>query len=108
MSEKDSPIRAYRSCFIADVQIGNGRIRLQDTGKNFFFLDQNDKVALESFKIWFQSIFFKGVAQTPSIFQYVQVEDGEGAFDFYIKKFIVKPSNLGSAEAKAGLANAEV
>ena len=53
MSEKDGPIRAYRSCFIADVQIGNGRIRLQDTGKNFFFLDQNDKVALESFKIWF-------------------------------------------------------
>ena len=38
----------------------------------------------------------------------IDVEDGEGAFDFYIKKFIVKPGNLGSAEAKAGLANADV
>lgn len=55
-------IHAYRSCFIADVQIGSDLIRLQDTGKNFFFLDVHDKIAVESFRLWFARVFLKGVA----------------------------------------------
>ena len=61
---------AYHSCFIADVQITDSLVRLQDTSKAFYYIDIHDEEVMKSFKTWLQDIFLKCKAQTLTVFKY--------------------------------------
>lgn len=80
--------KAYRSTFIVDVQISDTEIRLQDSGRNFFYIKLSDKTACDSFKQWLKNVFLKGVAQTVSIFEYTVEKRDEGEVGMYIVKFL--------------------
>lgn len=61
---------AYHSCFIADVQITDVLVRLQDTSKAFYYIDVHDEEVIKSFKSWLQDVFLKCKAQTLTVFKY--------------------------------------
>lgn len=67
MSDK---IIMYHSCFIADVQITDSLVRLQDTSKAFYYIDIHNEEVMKSFKTWLQEVFLRCKAQTLTIFKY--------------------------------------
>lgn len=78
--------KAYRSCYIVDVQIADDEIRLQDSSHCSYYIKTSSKDTMSSFKSWLKNVFLKGVAQTLSVFEYeVAQEDGEAKI--YIVKF---------------------
>lgn len=89
---------AYHSCFIADVQITDSLVRMQDTSKAFYYIDIHDEEVMKSFKAWLQDVFLKCKAQTLTVFKYEirSMPDCEAESALFITKIM----NASSSEKK--------
>lgn len=74
----------YRSCFVVDVKVGEGRITLTDSQRISYFIDADD-MDKEQFKAWLQT-FLEGVSQRLTVFEYVD-KGGPGEFEYHVTKF---------------------
>lgn len=89
---------AYHSCFIADVQITDSLVRLQDTSKAYYYIDIHDEEVMKSFKTWLQDVFLKCKAQTLTVFKY-EIRPMPDCAD-ETEMFITKIMNNAPAEKK--------
>lgn len=51
----------YKSSYITEVMIESSYISLKDSCNNTYYIDKENIEAISQFKIWFSSIFSKGI-----------------------------------------------
>lgn len=73
-------MKKFNSCFICNVEIGDGKIVLQDSYRNDFYIVKGDspKSAFDEFKNWFREIYLACIPQTLTVLQYHISENADG------------------------------
>lgn len=66
----DNIVKRFRSCFICGVEVHSEYIVLEDSGRNLFIVDKQDKQAFESFVPWFKNVYLKGIPQVLTVIEY--------------------------------------
>lgn len=78
----------FRSCFVTDVQVMQGRAVLSDSAGRQYFVDLEDDSLKKQFASWFKQVFCKGVAQTLTIFSYETRDISECETEMHVTKFM--------------------
>lgn len=78
--------RRFHSCFVVDVQASEKDIVIVDSTRCRWHVKMDSADAMAEFKVWLKSVFLKGVAQTLTVFEYVEV-GGEPDTEYQIVKF---------------------
>lgn len=89
-------IKRFKSCFLCCVEMHDKFIMLEDSNKDRFYIDREDKAALESFVFWFKNVYIKGIPQVLTIIDYSYVNKSEDEVVCMVNKLIANPA-LGNA-----------
>jgi len=81
--------RRLHSSYVVDVtgEPDQGRIRLTDSARGVWFVDEADADACSGFKAWLGSVFLKGQSGALTVFEY-EDRGGDGEVQYYVKKFV--------------------
>lgn len=82
-------VKKFRSCYICGVEIGQKDVLLEDSGKNTFIVHRDNAIAIESFKLWFEEVFMKGVPQVLTIIDYSTEANADGEAVCAVNKMVV-------------------
>ena len=85
-------IKRFKSCFLCCVEMHDKFIMLEDSNKDRFYIDREDKVALESFVFWFKNVYIKGIPQVLTIIDYSYVNKSEDEVVCVVNKLIANPA----------------
>lgn len=81
-----STTRRFHSCFVTDVQASDkGTVITDSTRCRWYVRTDSDE-----FKSWLKNVFLKGIAQTLTVFEYVEVGDAPDV-EYHIVKFYNVP-----------------
>ena len=78
--------RRFHSCFVVDVQASENDIVITDSTRCRWHVKMDSAEAKAEFKAWLKSVFLKGVAQTLTVFEYVEA-GYEPDVEYQIVKF---------------------
>ena len=92
MEKINDTVKRFRSCFICGVEMHTNCIILEDSGRNQFFIDKNNKSALDSFVLWFKSVYLRGIPQILSIIDYSIVQKNENESICLVNKIVANPN----------------
>lgn len=80
--------KKFRSCFVTDVQVMQGKAVLADSAGRQYVVSLEDESLKAQFASWFKAVFCKGVAQTLTIFSYETADISECETELHITKFM--------------------
>ena len=84
-------IKRFKSCFLCCVEMHDRFIMLEDSNKDRFYIDREDKVALESFVFWFKNVYIKGIPQVLTIIDYSYAKKSEDEVMCIVNKLVANP-----------------
>lgn len=89
----------YASRYLVTVHIENKYIMLEDANRGRYYIDMTMTNVVEQFKIWFKTVFSKGIAHKLTVFEYREVEH-DNQIDFIIQRFFNLSDDDRSTDAK--------
>lgn len=73
-------MKKFNSCFICNVEVGDGKVMLQDSYRNDFYIVKGDSpnTAFDEFRNWFKDIYLACIPHTLTVLQYHISENIDG------------------------------
>lgn len=98
MITTDDKVKRFRSCFICGVELHDDVVVIEDSGKNQYVIDKQNKDAIESFVLWFKTVYLKGIPQVLSIIDYSIASKNADESFYLVNKIVASPSAANGIE----------
>lgn len=89
---RQEPLKRLRSCYICEVSIYSDYVVLEDSGRVEYYITKDNIDAMASFKLWFSTVFMKGIPQVLTIVDYAVMTSKDGDSIFSVNRIIANPN----------------